>query len=158
MIPTFYFMNIYIYIYIYIYIATVFYSFCLIDINYMLLAKSYLNNQMTAKSGLRPYHNASLYKDKPGSSSTLSSSSYHYHYHHSPSSLLSPSLLSSPCLLNYSSLTMWFFKHQFFFHTLFLVGRAVNIVMLGLSFMGQPFQSLICLNQEYLNHIQSYGQ
>ena len=80
MIPTFYFMN------IYIYIATVFYSFCLIDINYMLLAKSYLNNQMTAKSGLRPYHNASLYKDKPGSSSTLSSSSYHYHYHHSPSS------------------------------------------------------------------------
>lgn len=108
MIPTFYFYVFYENMYISISSYCIFYSFCLIDINYILLAKSYLNNQMTAKSGLRPYHNASLYKDKPGSSSTLSSSSYHYHYHHSPSSPsssspLSPSLLSSPCLLNYSS-------------------------------------------------------
>jgi hypothetical protein len=36
-------------------------------------------------------------------------------------------------------------------------GTAVNILMLGLSFMGQPFQSFICLNLQYLNHSSSHA-
>lgn len=39
-----------------------------------------------------------------------------------------------------------------------LPGTAVNILLLGLSFMGQPFQSLICLNQHHLQAQPSYAR
>ena len=35
-------------------------------------------------------------------------------------------------------------------------GKAVNILMLGLSFMGQPFTSLVCLNNKHVDKNSSY--